>query len=72
MKSKPDVYKRKSEGTRFGKSVLRGLGQATAKKGSDMDDKVHPTRQPSVPPGVEALKRGDASNFMWPHKNVKK
>ncbi|KAI4705235.1 hypothetical protein J4E81_000115 [Alternaria sp. BMP 2799] len=72
VNSKPDVYKRKSEGTRFGKSVLRGLAQATAKKGGDMDDKVHPTRQPSVPPGVDALKRGDASNFMWPDKNVKK
>ncbi|KAH6872501.1 hypothetical protein BKA58DRAFT_382139 [Alternaria rosae] len=64
MNSKPDIYKRKSEGTRLGKSVLRGLGQGTAKKGCYVDDKVHPTRQPSVPPGVEALKRDNASNFM--------
>lgn len=72
MRSKPGVCKRKSEGTRFGKCVLRGLRQGTPKKGSDVDDKVHSTRQPSVPPGVEALKRGDASNFMWPNKGVKK
>jgi hypothetical protein len=73
MKPRSNVSQRKIRSTRYSSSVLRCSRLGHSKKGSDEDDKVHPIRQPSVPPSVETLRHGDASNFTWPKpKDVRK
>jgi hypothetical protein len=73
MKPKSDVSQRKIRSMRYSNSVPRCSRLGQPKKGSDEDDKVHPIRQPSVPPSFEALRHGDASNFTWPKpKDVRK
>ncbi|KAL1799935.1 hypothetical protein ACET3X_000277 [Alternaria dauci] len=63
VKSKLEAIKQKGWNTRYGNSVLKGTGLSAAKK--EGDGKAHPIRQPAVPPSIEALKRGDAKNFIW-------
>ncbi|CAN9083933.1 unnamed protein product [Alternaria sp. RS040] len=62
-KSKPEEVKQKVSDTKYSKSVLKDKEFSAAKK--EGDDRVHPIRQPTVPPSIEALKRGDAKNFVW-------
>ena len=63
VKPKPEEVKQKVSDTKYSKSVLKDKGLSAAKK--EGDDRVHPIRQPTVPPSIEALKRGDAKNFVW-------
>ena len=62
IKLKSEGFMRKTQSHKYGNSVLKGMGLNAA--GKEGDDKVHPVRQPSVPPNVEALKCGDVSNFI--------
>ncbi|KAG9192682.1 hypothetical protein G6011_11416 [Alternaria panax] len=59
--TKTEGTKQKASSTKYGNSVLRGMGLSAAKK--EGDGKVHPVRQPTVPPSAEALKRGNMDNF---------
>lgn len=63
VKAKPEEVKQKVSDTKYSKSVLKDRRLSAAKK--EGDDRVHPIRQPTVPPSIEALKRGDAKNFVW-------
>jgi hypothetical protein len=66
MESKSEGLMRKTRGSKYDNSMLKGRGLVVAKK--EEDDKVHPVRQPTVPPNLEALKCGDVSNFIYPGK----
>lgn len=56
---------------KYGNSALRGkvLSSLVRNKG---DGKEHPVRQPTIPPSVEALRTGEARNFVWPTRGEKK
>jgi hypothetical protein len=56
------------EGAKYGKSVLRGKSLAGVKKAGEGDGKVYPSRQPSIPPSVEALRSGTVEGFAWPER----
>jgi hypothetical protein len=48
---------------KFGKSVLKSKMSSVARKDGDG---VRASRQPRVPPSVEALRGGTERNFLWP------
>jgi hypothetical protein len=50
---------------KYGKSVLRGKSLAGVKKAGEGDGKEYPSRQPSIPPSVEALRSGTVGGFAW-------
>jgi hypothetical protein len=62
-KSCTPKLKAADEGVKYGKSVLRNKGLGAPKKEDDW--RAQPSRQPSIPPSVEALRSGTVEGFVW-------
>jgi hypothetical protein len=54
------------EGAKYKKSVLKNKILAGVKKAGEGDGKVYPSRQPTTPPSVDALRSGTVGGFVWP------